>query len=63
MANALKLSNPKAFWKTIYQHFFNHSEGKIIRTENSKAFGRQDIKISSIILKVRAFKLCNSKAF
>ena len=31
--NVSKLSNSKALWKTEYQNFFNHGEGKCIKTK------------------------------
>ena len=37
--NVSKLSNSKALWKTEYQNFFNHGEGKnVSKLSNSKAF-------------------------
>ena len=31
--NVFRLSNSKAFWKTGYHKFFNHGEGKCIKTK------------------------------
>ena len=44
--NVLKLSNSKAFWKTGFQNFFNHGEGKGTQTKQFKAFGTKDKKVS-----------------
>ena len=59
--NVLKLSNSKAFWKTGFQNFFNHGEGKPNRAI-LRLSGGQNIKISSTMVEVNVLKLSNSKA-
>ena len=46
--NVLKLSNSKALWRTGFQNFLNHGDGKGTQTKQFKAFETKDKKVIKI---------------